>query len=287
MSTRSPEHSPGPAPQPAPLVGEALAWLTGEGRQLGAERLLAGLRERFRNAGREKLADLVYELAKACLAALPELSVRTRLHSEPRAAELVSGEVEQLAASLRAVDDSTDTQSLARGTSAAQAALADARRCLGVLAQLEGASGRQQLACALERIHAGQPVAGEALLRPLLERVGESPAIIRMARVNLAFALLRQARYAEVVPLARAACADEPDNPVPLFNLLAAQAELGVPAEFLATAQELRALLSRQDSALIRNWIAQDLAMLCEVAGLSSQQSARLCAPPVAAEGGP
>lgn len=65
------------------VLEEALFWLTGEGRDQDPEQLLAQLRARFARAGHAKLADLVYEMVKACMAALPDFSVRTLLHSRP------------------------------------------------------------------------------------------------------------------------------------------------------------------------------------------------------------
>jgi hypothetical protein len=275
-------------PADPPFLREALGYLTGEGRRHGAADLLEGLYARFRVAGREKLADLVYEMTKACLAALPDFSVRTLLHDEPRTPEVIAGEMTTMTECLSGVDGREDISSVARRRPEAQAALADAEKCLAVLARLEGESGRQQLALALGAVHARQPAVAEGVLRGLLSRGGEAPEILRIAEVNLAFALLRQGRYAEVLPLAHAALAKSPDDPVPWFNLLAACAELGDREGFEGGVAALRALHARHGSALIERWIARDLRMLGAVAGVPEARLAELAdLPGASATGAP
>jgi len=263
-----------------PFLREALGYLTGEGRRQTATDLLDGLYARFRVAGREKLADLVYEMTKACLAALPDFSVRTLLHEEPRTPEVISGELTTMSECLAGVDEPPDLASIARRRPEATAALSDADKCLAMLARLEGDSGRQQLALALYAIHAGHSARAEGLLRELLARKHERPEILRIAEVNLAFALLRQGQYAEVVPLARAAVAKSPDDPVPWFNLLAAIAELHDRAGFEAGVASLRELHARTGSALIARWVERDLHMLGRLAGVPDIRLAELAALP-------
>jgi tetratricopeptide (TPR) repeat protein len=270
--------------RPPAFLNEALGYLTGEGRRQSADALLQQLYARFRVAGNEKLADLVYEMVKACLSALPDFSVRTRLLVEPRRAEVIAGEVSIMADCLRGVAPPPDLSTLARSRPEADAALDDARKCLEILRVLEGTSGREQLALALYLIHAGRHAQAEALVRQLLERPDEPEPIHRLAEVNLAFALLRQGRFAEVVPVAEAAIARAPQDPVPWFNLLAALAELGNAPRFERAAESFRAQHARPASPLVAAWIANDLAMLAEVAGLTQTRIAALCAPPRGSE---
>lgn len=162
-------------------------------------------------------------------------------------------------------------------------ALADASKCIEVLARLEGNSGRQQLALALHTIHSGSAPRAEQILRSLIGQVGEQPEILRIAEVNLAFALLRLARYAEVVPLAEQAIERSPEDPVPWFNLLAARSELDDAEAFLNDVESLRALYLRHGSELIRGWIENDLGMLGKEAGLDAERIEEMCrlpAPP-------
>jgi hypothetical protein len=281
---RQPHEPHDERPEP-PFLREALGYLTGEGRRHGAADLLAGLYSRFREAGREKLADLVYEMAKACLAALPDFSVRTLLRTEPRPPEVISGELATMSDCLAGVDEPPDLASVARRRPEPPAALTDARKCLDVLRHLEGESGRQQLALALCAIHAGGSAEAEERLRALLDRARERPEILRIAEVNLGFALLRQGRYAEVLPLARAAIAKAPADPVPWFNLLAATAELRDTAGFEAGVAELRALHARDGGALIERWVARDLRMLGALAGVPAARLDALAALPPAPPG--
>jgi tetratricopeptide (TPR) repeat protein len=280
------ESSPRKAGPPGAL-NEALSWLTGEGRAHEPAALLAKLRERFAKAGHGKLADLVYEMVKACLAELPDFSVRTLLHARPRPAEVISGEVRVMSETLAGVKDPTDLSGLAQRSPEATAALADAAKCIDVLERLEGASGRQQLALALAATHAGDAAGAEQTLRALLARGGEAPEILRIAEVNLGFALLRQARYAEVVPVAEAAIERSPEDPVPWFNLLAARSELGDPAAFERDVESLRALYAQSGSELIRGWIENDLAMLGDLAGLAPARIAEQGRLPDAPEDAP
>jgi len=261
---------------PSGALNEALSWLTGEGRSHDPAALLVQLRERFAKAGHGKLADLVYEMVKACLAALPDFSVRTLLHDRPRPAEVISGEVRVMSETLAGVEEPADLTGLAQSCPEAAAALDDAAKCIDVLERLEGRSGRQQLAFALAAIHAGRAAGAEQTLRALIANGGESPEILRIAEVNLAFALLRQARYAEVVPLAMAAIERSPEDPVPWFNLLAARSELDDAAAFERDVESLRELYAQSGSALIRGWIENDLAMLGDLAGLGAERIAEL-----------
>lgn len=274
MNEVSMSRQPDP-PARTPVLGEALSWLAGEGRRHDAAALAAQLRARFRVAGRGKLADLLYEMAKACLRALPDFSVRTRLHAEPRAPEVISGELATMNECLRSTGAAAALPGVTRRPEQ-DAALADARKCLDALHALEGASGRQQLALALVHVHAGEPRRAEELLRALLARAGEAPELRRLAEVNLAFALLRQERFAEVLPLARAACERAPDDPVPWFNLLAAQSELGDPEAFEQSVRGLAALQSRLRSPLVAAWAQHDLAMLAGTARLTPDRLAVL-----------
>jgi hypothetical protein len=268
---------------PPVLLNEVLSWLTGTGRDLDTTALLGQLRQRFAEAGHGKLADLVYEMVKACLAALPDFSVRTLLHTSPRAAEVISGEVRTMSESLRGVEKPSDLNGLAQSSPDARAALSDARKCIDVLERLEGSSGRHQLAYALLSIHAGDAASAERTLRALIEGGDESAEIARIAEVNLGFALLRQARFTDVLPLAEAAIARSPKDPVPWFNLLAARAELGDASAFERDVESLHALYAETGSDLIRSWVENDLAMLGGVAGLDVTRIAeleRLPAPP-------
>jgi hypothetical protein len=277
MSDTSMSPQPGPPRRtPSPFLGEALGYLSGEGRRHTAAQLLEQLRARFRVAGRGKLADLVYEMAKACLRELPDFQVRTLLRAEPRAPEVISGEMSTMSDCLRSAGGAADLSALAQRRPEQDAALADARKCLDALASLEGASGRRQLALALAHVHAGEPARVEAVLRELLARAGEPPEVLRLAEVNLAFALLRQEKFADVVPLARAAQARDPQDPVPWFNLLAAQSELGDPAAFEASVRGLAALQARVRSPLVAAWAQHDLAMLAGVARLPGERAAAL-----------
>lgn len=262
-------------PARTPVLGEALSYLAGEGRRLGSAALLEQLRTRFRVAGHGKLADLLYEMAKACLRALPDFSVRTRLQAEPRAPEVISGELATMNECLRSTGAAASLPGVTRRPEQA-AALADARKCLAALRELEGDSGRCRLATALAHVHAGEAARAEELLRALLACGAEAPELLRLAEVNLAFALLRQERFAEVVPLARAGIERAPDDPVPWFNLLAAQSELGDPQAFEQSVRGLAALHARQRSPLVSAWARHDLAMLGSTARLDSDRLAAL-----------
>lgn len=263
-------------PMPRPLLHEALTYLTGEGRRDTPEQLLQRLHVSFRAAGREKLADLVYELAKACLRALPDFTVRTLLHAEPRPPQIISGEMSTMSECLRTAGDATDVSDIARRRPEQAAPLADARKCLAALESLEGLSGRQQLAAALAHVHAGEAAQGETLLRALLARPDEPSEIRRIAEVNLAFALLRQKKFADAVPVARAGQRRSPNDPVPWFNLLAAQSELSDPEAFEDSVRGLAALQSRVRSPLVEAWARHDLAMLGRSAGLAEARVAAL-----------
>jgi RNA polymerase sigma factor (sigma-70 family) len=154
-------------------------------------------------AGRRKLADLIYEMAKACLVVAPGFTTRTLIAARPRRSEQVSGDMRQMASRLAGVAGAPDLDALAATRPEPGTAIDDAHACLAKLAEIEGPSGRQQVALALAHIHGGKPVAAEAVLRPLLERELPPPTRQNASR-NLTLALLRQDRHADALAIAEA-----------------------------------------------------------------------------------
>ncbi|MHC5211295.1 MAG: hypothetical protein ACYTG2_11305 [Planctomycetota bacterium] len=96
--------------------------------------------------GREKLADLLYELAKACLIVLPDLERRIERKAEPREAPVVAGELRTINSRLDSSRSGVSLDGVPTQTPEEARALAAADACLRILANVEGNTERQQLA---------------------------------------------------------------------------------------------------------------------------------------------
>lgn len=216
--------------------------------------------------GRRRMAELVYEMAKARLLAVPSVQSRTLVTREPRRREVVVDDMRHLAARLSRVDETVDREAFE--PSPGPDPLEDALQCLDTLAQLEGESGRQQVAVALCRIHQSRLDEAEQILRGLAER--ELPRITRQNVFrNLTLTLLRQQRWADALEVTDS-CADEwPADPVRVMNACYASARLGLRTRFQTNANRLRELQSTRPSSQVAGWIHHELPKLAGALGLS------------------
>ncbi len=237
------------------LLPEALRLLTGEGRARSPQQLLDALHDRFRSAGREKLADLVYEMVRACLAAFPDYADRGYQEVPARAPEVISGELTTMNKGLAGLSAEEDLSAVRRTRPEADRALRDTETCLDVLRQLEGDTPRHALARALHLVHADEPSLAEPILRALLDQDGCPAATRWYVTVNLAFCLHRQHRSAEALPLARAAMDQRPEIPTPAFNLVSCAADVGDREAFEAGLRHLAAIRRRDPSPVIARWV--------------------------------
>ena len=219
-------------------------------------------------AARAKLADLVYEMSKACLVAAPGFASRTLIRSEPRQSEVVADEVRRLAGRLREADAPVDLGRVPVTRPAPDTALDDARACLERLGQIEGRSGRQQVAVALCHVHAGEPAAAEVVLRRVLQRDDVAAVTRQNAARNLQLALLRQERFAEALAAADEHADEWPDDPARLVNVCFAAARLGDRGRFERSARQLAEIQRTAPAERVADWLsslipqlARDLAL--------------------------
>lgn len=219
-------------------------------------------------AARAKLADLVYEMAKACLVQAPGFSDRMLVGAEPRRPGVVADEVRRLAARLDHADAPVDLGEIERTRPAPSTALDDARACLQHLERLEGRSGRQQVALALCHVHGGAPSAAEPLLRELLAREDLPPVTRRNAARNLQLALLRAERYADALAACDAHADEWPDDPARLMNTCFAAARLVDAPRFARAARELALLQRHAPEARVAAWLETLLPSLARDLGL-------------------
>jgi len=185
------------------------------------EQILAG----SARAGREKLADLLYELAKACLIVLPNLKRRIERKVEPREVPVVSSELRSINSRLEKVDGAIALRDVPQQTPEETRALKVARSCLTILDNVEGASERQQLAWSQVLIFEGKPAEAEVALRQLLSNGISAGNQLHVLR-NTMMSLNRQRRYAESVEFAETALHQCPNDCVLLYNLSVALASL-------------------------------------------------------------
>jgi hypothetical protein len=251
-------------PDMSRFLPDALRFLTGEGRNKSPEMLLDGLHQRFREAGRERLADLVYEMVRSVLSAFPDFAQRSFHVVVPRSPEVISGEMKTMNECLQGVSDPEDLSSVARSLPAADQALEDAHKCLVVLEHLGGRSDRHQLATALYHIHRGEPLDAEPLLRAIVDDPGHSDDMRWYARTNLSFSLHRQGRSAEAIGVAQAALDERPDIPTPYFNLVSSAAEAGDRAVFVQSLAKMGALYRSSQAQIIKTWLETERGLLAE-----------------------
>lgn len=219
-------------------------------------------------AARAKLADLVYEMAKACLVAAPDFAERMLVGAEPRHAGVVADEVRRLAARLDHADAHVDVTDVERTRPAPATALQDARACLQHLERLEGRSGRQQVALALCHVHSGDPATAEPLLRGLLAREDLPPVTRRNAARNLQLALLRAERHADALAACDAHADEWPDDPARLMNTCFAAARLVDAPRFAQAARQLAQLQRHAPEARVADWLDRLLPSLARDLGL-------------------
>lgn len=224
------------------------------------------------SAGHRRLSDLVYEMAKSCLVAVPEFEQRMLVHAAPRRRDQVAEDVRDLGARLAAIDhpsqEADAVVDVARHTLSRQAALDDGSACLQALERLEGRSGRQQVAVALHEIHIGSLPDAETRLRDLMD--ADIPAITRQNVFrNLMLVLLRQEHWQDALEVAETAEADWPDDPVRIMNVCYATARLGDAEGFENHVRRLVAIQAREQRPRVSAWIQEDLPRLADALGLS------------------
>ena len=234
------------------------------------------------SAARRKLADLLYELAKACLTSRPTFAERTLDRAEPRRPGEVRDDLRQIAGRLDRVhgnarDSGRQTRAVADlpGDTGAETALDDARLCLERLESIEGPSGRQRVALALVHIHDGRPEKGHDILMDLQQHADQYElSLVTRQNVsrNITLALLRQERYAEALTAAEDAAATWPDDPVRVMNVCYAAARLGKVRRFEEHAARLAALNAAEPSTRVQGWIDGPLRDLAHDMGLSSRR---------------
>jgi RNA polymerase sigma factor (sigma-70 family) len=224
-------------------------------------------------AARSKLADLVYEMAKACLVQAPGFASRTLIRTEPRRSEVVADEVRRMADRLREADAPVDVGRVALTRPAPATALDDTRACLQRLEQIEGVSGRQQVAVALCHIQAGECAAGEVVLRRLLQRDDLPPVTRQNAARNLQLALLRQERFAEALAAADEHADEWPDDPARVLNTCFAAARLADRERFERATIHLCAIQRDAPTERVADWLASLLPELARDLGLAENWS--------------
>ncbi len=236
-------------------LGEALGYLRGEGRGRTPEQLRAELQERFQDAGRRRLADLVYEMLKACLSEVPDVTERIAMADVPRPAEVIWSEVDTMRRGMDGLPGGApDVSSVTRSTPAEDAALVDMRTCLDVLTSLEGRTVRQQLASGLWLAYAGKLAEAEGVLRHLHERSDLDDRAAFYAAWNLSFVLITRAKDAEGLSVAESALALAPEHTGAYMNIATAAARLGNESRFRWAMDELAALQRRDPTAFTQRW---------------------------------
>jgi hypothetical protein len=214
---------------------DAIRHLTAEPSGTAVEYLL----ERGARAGERKLADLVYELAKACLVVIKDIDRRVNLATRPR-------EQAEIGRDLRGVTSRAlnGAHHVAAGRLPTKKpnepdALVAAGDCIEILEQLEGKSERQQLSRAVWLICGERAGEAESLLTRMLE-AGVSPPGQLHANRNLLWSLLRQYKFDRILSLEATVLEAFGGDWECLFNLVVAAARGGNTALFEKHSARLR-----------------------------------------------
>jgi tetratricopeptide (TPR) repeat protein len=219
-------------------------------------------------AGRAKLADLLYEMAKACLIVLPDLKRRIERKVEPREVPVVASELQSINSRLELTDGSIALRDVPHQTPEEARALKVARSCLAILDNVEGASERQQLAWSQVLIFEGKPAEAERVLRSLIDR-DVSPENRHHVLRNTTMSLNAQKRFTESVEFAQHALTLCPNDCVLLYNLSVALASLADAHRFKAVSSRFAELVPEQVPEWLRRLISFEAANFSDKLGMS------------------
>jgi hypothetical protein len=218
-------------------------------------------------AGREKLADLLYEMAKACLIVVPDFKRRVERRVEPRDAPVVSGELRSINSRLDDADAANDVTPLPQTTPEENRALSVARSCLTILENVEGESERGSLARSQLLMFEGNPSEAEELMDRLLATSVSSENRV-LAQRNKMLASIRQEHYREAIKYGESVRRDGNDDPAILFNLAVSNAWLRDVSGFELAATGVGTLLSSGQHSWLSELVSYELPRFAQVLGL-------------------
>lgn len=222
-------------------------------------------------AGRQKLADLLYELAKAFVLLVPQIRRRCTVWSQPREIEIVSVE---LIAMHQRLDDGCDIPNIsgAKGdTQRADRAASAGASCLTSLYGIEGRSVRYSGCYAQLHIANGRPDAAEVLLRQLL--ADEPDAVgTAMANRNIVLCLIQQRKFSDAVAFAHSALETDPNDAHLLYNYAVALAWERREAEFRRVGSRLAQRFQRGELEWLRSAVLDQASRLAVPLGTSADR---------------
>jgi len=242
---------------------DAVQFLTGTSVIRPAHTAVEHILANSARAGREKLADLLYEMAKACLIVLPDLKRRIERKVEPREVPVVANELRSINSRLETVDGAVVLRDVPQQTPEETRALKVARSCLTILDNVEGESERQQLAWSQVLIFESNPAEAERVLKRLLDG-GVSCGNLGYALQNTTMSLNQQKRFADSVEFAQRALAQCPNDCVLLYNLSVALASLRDPQQFKAVSTRFAELVPKGIPDWLRRLISFEAANFAE-----------------------
>ena len=235
---------------------------------ISAQAAVRRLLEQTAASGRAKLADLVYELSKACLFAADELDARLRRDVEPRAFGVVRRECDATMSRLESAPRGALPDTAAGSTDVARARRT-ARSCQLILDQLEGETPRCVLLDSLVLIAERKHAEAEKCLRALLDRPLSADER-RFALMNLMWACIRQQRYAEAVATGTTGMDSYPDEWMFVYNVAVACSYSRDIKEFDAVAKLVRSRALNSKSAEFVQLLKREAPRFAMNLGLSS-----------------
>ena len=225
-------------------------------------------------AGRKGLADLVYELAKACLFAADDFNVRLRRESEPRPFPSVRNDAARSMSRLK-MPKASALPPREPGSSNLVLARRSARSCHRILVNVEGETARSGLLDGVLLLGEDKPAEAERGLRTLLGQP-LSEVERRYALMNLTLAQIRQSDYRTAVASAQSAASEYPDEWAFLFNAAVGCCHLRDVAGVESAARLIREKLGCDADGRLRAVVHREAKNFSEVLGMSEVDVLRL-----------
>lgn len=192
---------------------DAVRYLTTEQTAAARRTAVEFVLSQSATAGRQKLADLLYELAKSFLVIAPAVRLRVVQETPARAHSVIAAELGRMSARLPAVGEPEGSGLTASTVPPFELA----RRCLTTLRGIERESERFTLMLSNVLFYEGNPAEAERSLRALEAR-GVSTANDIHLRRNTSFALLQQLRYDDAVSYGKKYLSQYPNDELLLYN---------------------------------------------------------------------
>ncbi len=242
---------------------DAVRYLTTEQTAAARRTAVEFVLSQSATAGRQKLADLLYELEKALFQLVPPAQARWDPWTNPRPAGLVLGEVVRTQSRLVGAGHAprSEVAVASRDFDDSGRALRACFNCLETLRGIEGESDRYVAGFAQAAIADGRPLDAERALRGILSRPS-SQSMQQLAKRNIVLALIHQHRFPDAASFAEDALKSAPSDSRLLYNYAVSLAWLDRRQEFDGVCSRLAEQVGRDPSSRLSSVIKHQAGTL-------------------------